>query len=251
MTERADRFPRYARSGDVGFLRSSRAGTSIFLIFLICISGLAIAIPVHESSVLFDKSRNREIPIETYGAKGPVVIINHGYGVKNTEYSFIANSLAKKGYYVVSIQHDLKTDPKLPKTGSIIERRKPLWQRGVANILFVISELKKKRNFEKVILIGHSNGGDISMLFATQHPEMVSKIISLDSLRVPFPTKNHIPILSFRAKDTQPDKGVLPETDTTIIDLVDAAHAEMSDRGPRRVQNKVEQVISDFFEGKL
>ena len=37
----------------------------------------------------------------------PVVMISHGYGVKNTEYSFIANSLAEQGYHVISIQHDL------------------------------------------------------------------------------------------------------------------------------------------------
>jgi predicted esterase len=44
-------------------------------------------------------------------------------------------------------------------------RRKPTWERGVQNILFTIAELKKNKpnlNLEKVILIGHSNGGDIS-----------------------------------------------------------------------------------------
>jgi hypothetical protein len=39
----------------------------------------------------------------------------------------IANALAARGYFVVSIQHDLKSDPALPKTGNLFQRRKPLW----------------------------------------------------------------------------------------------------------------------------
>src|SRR5271156_6536308 len=34
----------------------------------------------------------------------PVAILNHGNTVKNTEYSFLANILAARGYMVVSIQ---------------------------------------------------------------------------------------------------------------------------------------------------
>ncbi len=68
----------------------------------------------------------------------PVVIISHGYQIKNTEYSFIANALATRGYFVVSIQHDLETDKPLPTTGNLFDRRKPLWERGVQNILFVM-----------------------------------------------------------------------------------------------------------------
>jgi predicted dienelactone hydrolase len=60
---------------------------------------------------LYDKTRNRLIPIILYintKAEGkanagiikmPVVIINHGYTVKNTEYSFLANALAAQGYF--------------------------------------------------------------------------------------------------------------------------------------------------------
>ena len=39
--------------------------------------------------------------------------------VKNTEYSFLANPFAARGYMVVSIQHDLETDdPMVTKTGA-------------------------------------------------------------------------------------------------------------------------------------
>ena len=68
---------------------------------------------------MFDKTRSRNIPVVIYQGEPinkPVVIISHSYGAKNTEYSFIANTLATRGYFVVSIQYDLKTDKALPTT---------------------------------------------------------------------------------------------------------------------------------------
>ena len=48
----------------------------------------------------------------------PVVILSHGNTVKFTEYSFLANVFAARGYMVVSIQHDLETDePMVTKIG--------------------------------------------------------------------------------------------------------------------------------------
>lgn len=60
------------------------------------------------------------------------------------------------------------------------------------------------------------------MLFTTIHPELVEKVISLDSLRMPFPIKNYVPILSLRANDTKADKGVIPESGAIIIELKNA-----------------------------
>ena len=40
----------------------------------------------------------------------PVAILNHGNTVKFTEYSFLANVFAARGYLAISIQHDLPTD---------------------------------------------------------------------------------------------------------------------------------------------
>jgi pimeloyl-ACP methyl ester carboxylesterase len=78
----------------------------------------------------------------------------------------------------VSIQHDLETDKPLPTTGNLFDRRKPLWEHGVQNILFVIGELQKiepKLNLNKLILIGHSDGGDASMMLAHIHPRHLTK----------------------------------------------------------------------------
>jgi predicted dienelactone hydrolase len=40
----------------------------------------------------------------------PVTILNHGNSVKFTEYSFLANVLAMRGYLVASVQHDIDSD---------------------------------------------------------------------------------------------------------------------------------------------
>ena len=43
----------------------------------------------------------------------PIAFISNGNTVKNTEYSFLANALAARGYLVASVQQDLPTDPPL------------------------------------------------------------------------------------------------------------------------------------------
>lgn len=213
---------------------------------------------------LVDKTRHRNVPILIYSNKKfnkigkQIVIINHGYRIKNSEYSFIARRLAAKGYTVISIQHDLKDDPALPTTGSLYQRRKPLWERGVHNILFVLTEMKliELNNSGKIILIGHSNGGDISMLFVNKYPQFVSHIISLDSLRMPFPKNNNIKVLTLRAIDTKADDSVLPNKNEQkkfgiqVITLKNARHIHLCDRGPTNIKNEIVKDILKFLNGK-
>jgi predicted dienelactone hydrolase len=110
-----------------------------------------------------DPARNRSVPVAIYADNSPSqsrlkpAVISHGYGGKNTDYSFIANYLATHGYYVASIQHEIPGDEPLPTTGSPYETRKPSWERGVQNILFVIGELKKRRpdlDYGQLLLVG-------------------------------------------------------------------------------------------------
>src|ERR1044072_5270042 len=139
---------------------------------------------------LVDEARNRSVPVAIYTdaasqIRGPrLAIISHGYGGKNTDYGFIANHLATHGYYVGSIQHEIPGDEPLPRTGNPYETRKPSWERGGENILFVMAELKKRRadlDVGHLLLVGHSHGGDTSMLFAQEHPDLAHAVISLDN----------------------------------------------------------------------
>jgi predicted dienelactone hydrolase len=71
--------------------------------------------------------RDREMQADAGMIKLPVAILNHGNTVKFTEYSFVANVFAARGYEVVSIQHDLPTDPPMvtkvgePYVGRLVE----------------------------------------------------------------------------------------------------------------------------------
>jgi len=124
------------------------------------------------------------------------------------------------------------------------------WLRNVQNILHTLSALKEMDstlNVEKVILIGHSNGGDSAMMFATQYPQRVAHVISLDSLRYPFPTKDKIQILTLRAHDTQADAGVLPKSGVTIIHMKNTKHIDFCDRGPSQVKKEVIQTVMKFL----
>jgi hypothetical protein len=224
----------------------------------------------HESLNLYDTARSRPIAVdlavrrdyearanEGY-AKLAVAIISNGNTVKNTEYSFLANVLAARGYLVASIQQDNPSDPPLvTKVGMPYVGREPVYERGEANILFVRDQLKKLQpnaDYDHLTMVGHSNGGDISMFFATQHPELISKVITLDNLRVPFVISDKMKILSFRSKDPnfKTDPGVLPtpqQAKTDGIDIVNTQfqHTWMSDRGPENAKEMIQATLDHFL----
>jgi Chlorophyllase enzyme len=224
----------------------------------------------HETLNLFDQARNRPVSVDIavrrdYEMKAdngfgklPIAIISNGNTVRNTEYSFLANALAARGYLVASIQQDLPSDPPLmTKVGELYVGRRDVYMRCEANILFVLGELQKMRpnaDYDHLTLVGHSNGGDVSMYVARQHPELVSRVITLDNLRVPFVLSNNMKILSFRSKDPnfRTDAGVLPspaQVKSRGIDIVNtgALHTELSDRGPDAVKEKIQATLDKFL----
>src|SRR5215475_2601491 len=192
-------------------------------------------------------------------AELPVAILSHGNTVKNTEYSFLTNVFAARGYLVMSIQHDLDTDaPMVTKVGEEYVGRRMQYNRGISNIKFAIEQMKAQypnADYDHLTLIGHSNGGDISMYFAKLHPEMVKKVVTLDNLRVPFVTDGKVKILSFRSKDPQfkTDPGVIPtdeECEKAGIQVVrtEFQHNELSDRGSDKVKSFIESALHRFLD---
>jgi Chlorophyllase enzyme len=203
--------------------------------------------------------RDREMQAIAEMVTLPVAILNHGNTVKFTEYSFLANLLAARGYMVVSVQHDLETDePMVTKLGEEYVGRQPHYNRGVANIMFAIDELKKiqpNSDYGHLTLVGHSNGGDISMYFAKRHPEMIRKVVTLDNLRVPFITDGKFKILSFRSRDPvfKADPGVVPDDEVCQragITLVKTTyqHNDLSDRGPDHVKTTIQAILDKFLD---
>ena len=203
--------------------------------------------------------RDREMEAMADMIELPVAILSHGNTVKSTEYSFLTNLFAARGYLVVSIQHDLDTDdPMVTKVGEEYVGRRMQYNRGVFNIKFAIENLKKvypDADYSHLTLIGHSNGGDISMYFAKLHPEMVKKVVTLDNLRVPFLTDGKIKIISFRSKDPvfKADPGVVPDDETcakagiTVV-KTEYQHNWLSDRGPDNVKESIEARLEQFLD---
>jgi hypothetical protein len=205
-------------------------------------------------AVRFDKEMQANAGLITL----PVAILNHGNTVKNTEYSFLANVFAARGYLSISPQHDLPTDPPMvTKVGEIYVGRLPQIQRGVANIKFAVEEMKKVQphaDYDRLTMVGHSMGGDISMYFAKQYPDEIKKVVTLDNLRVPFLTEGKFKILSFRSKDTQfkPDPGVVPdeeECEKAGITVVNTGfrHNDMRDTGPDQAKNSIQSMLDKFL----
>jgi hypothetical protein len=225
----------------------------------------------HESITFYDASRDnrpvavdiavrrdKEMQANAGMIKLPVAVFNHGNTVKNTEYSFLANVMAARGYEVVSIQHDLPTDPPMvTKVGELYVGRLAQIQRGVANIRFAVEEMKKLQpnaDYDHLTVVGHSMGGDITMYFAKQYPDEVKKVVTLDNLRVPFITSGKFKILSFRSKDPQfkTDPGVIPsdeECEKLGITVVKTPfrHDDMRDTGSMEAKASIETMLDKFL----
>jgi alpha/beta hydrolase fold len=225
----------------------------------------------HESITFYDASRDnrpvaidvavrrdREMQANAGMLKLPIAVLNHGNTVKNTEYSFLANVFAARGYMVVSIQHDLPTDaPMVTKVGELFVGRLAQIQRGVANIKFAVEEMKKVQpnaDYDHLTVVGHSMGGDITMYFAKQYPDEVRKVVTLDNLRVPFTTAGKFKILSFRSKDPvfKPDPGVVPSEEDcekagiTVVNT-NFQHNDMRDTGSDEAKASIQGMLDKFL----
>jgi predicted dienelactone hydrolase len=228
----------------------------------------------HETLMFYDASRgerpvavdlavrrDREMQAEAGLIRLPVAILNHGNTVKFTEYSFLSNLFAARGYMVASIQHDLATDaPLVTKVGELYVGRLPQYHRGVANIRFAIDELKKihpNADYDHLTMIGHSNGGDISMYFAKLYPDQIKKVVTLDNLRVPFMTDGRFKIISFRSKDPvfKVDPGVIPSDDIcekagiTVV-RTSFQHNDMRDTGSDEAKASIEQTLDKLLDAE-
>ena len=203
--------------------------------------------------------RDKELQANAGMIKLPVVILNHGNTVKFTEYSFLANVFAARGYMVVSIQHDLPTDaPMVTKIGELYVGRQPQYERDIANIRFAIDEMKQVQpnaDYDHLTMVGHSMGADVSLYFAKMYPDQIKKVVTLDNLRVPFMTDGRFKILSFRSSDPvfKPDPGVIPDAEIcekagiTVV-RTGFQHNDMRDTGPDEAKASIQDMVDKFLD---
>jgi hypothetical protein len=226
----------------------------------------------HEEMTFYDTARNnrpvaidvairrdKEMQANAGLYKLPVAILSHGHTVKFTDYSFLANVFAARGYIAISIQHDLPTDPPMvTRVGELYVGRQPQYLRGVANIKFVVEQMRNVQpnaDYDDLTLVGHFAGADISMYFAKLYPARTKEVVTLDNLRVPFVTGGRFKILSFRSKDPifKTDPGVIPPEavrDKAGIEVIqtDYRHNDMRDTGPEEARESIQGILAKFIE---
>jgi len=217
----------------------------------------------------FDSIRTRRIPYALFkpeketGQNIKLIIFSHGYGanypLNYLNYSYLTKKMAQKGYWVLSIQHELPGDSVLPRSGDMQAVRMPFWKRGEENIMVVLNDFKRLHpNIEihSIDLVGHSNGGDMSVLTAKKHPELFRKVITLDHLRMPVPLVKTPTFSSLRSSDKHADEGVLPDKaqqkdlGIKVIQLKNITHDEMNDGAPAKKKKKIAKTVVQLLAQK-
>lgn len=205
---------------------------------------------------LYDSARQRVVPLGLYVPAGEapkqVVLFNHGYGGIDPQayrsYTYLTRELARQGWFVISVQHERPGDAPLAMEGDLNRNRLPNWQQGVDNMLFVIAQARNlwpSLDWSNLTVIGHSNGGDMTMLLAERHPEVLRRAISLDHRRMPVPRAVQPRLASLRGCDYEADPGVLPSEEEArrcgivLIRYDDIAHGDMDDKGSREKHDRL------------
>ena len=185
----------------------------------------------------------------------PVAVICHGNTGNKHDYSFIADFLAAKGYIVLSVQYQNPGDPPMPTIiGEPYVGRLPILQKGKEDIdlaLKQISAFFPTADIDHLVMIGHSLGGDLVLYYAQIYPNRVSKIITLDNLRVKIPVLDQLKILTFRSTDPayRTDPGVIPDkySDNVTIIKTPYKHTELTDYGSDETKETITTEMSKFF----
>ena len=204
----------------VGMSRSTIAA----LLLSVCIGADLLCAPARATTnsgtsiELFNPHASRRIPLRLYhpGSRRPLAVLLPGVGAQPGDYSFLAKYLARRGFAVAEVRLELPGDSPIAAGGNIAALRAPELRSGVNTVRYTIGQLDRLRYASAtrpVVLVGHSNGGDVAMLFGSQYPAQVGVIFSLDNLRVAIPRTSRPHICSLRSSDQEPDKGVVPDAE--------------------------------------
>jgi len=221
----------------------------------------ASAAPGPVPLILRDDARGRDVPVWldqasacTAASPCPVVLLSPGWGIPATAYRFLVEALVQAGYAVVAVQDQMPTDAPMPNTGDLRRDRTPFWQRGATTLRFVHAALLSRRpglDAQRVVLLGHSHGGDVSATLAAERPAWVTGLVTLDHRRVPLPAAGEgLRVLSLRGSDFPADPGVLPTAPVTgscVLPLAAARHDDMHDGGPADLRARLQRATVEFL----
>jgi predicted dienelactone hydrolase len=239
----------------------------VFVTLLGCASRPRSVEGRQETRVLVDSVRQRTIPIAVYSPsprhhcsitlRCPVALLSAGHGMQNSQYAFLGVAVADLGFLVIGIQHDQPGDAPLATSGDWYTLRMPVWRIGVANLQFVRSTLRAgypQFDWDHLVLLGHSNGGDVSALLAHDEPDLVATLVTLDNRRYPLPRTTRPRVMSIRAgDDVAADPGVLPdareqeEHGIRIVTIKAARHGDMSEFGSTATKQEIVAAVTAFL----
>ncbi|WP_269532169.1 alpha/beta hydrolase [Chitinimonas sp. BJYL2] len=239
---------------------------NLLAVFALAWAGVsALADPV--TTTVVHPASSRQIPLAIYtpsldGCQPPcrAALFGTGYTVAAKDYSFIGNALAKQGYLTIIVQHDLEGDAPMPNTGNIAKDRGAYWRRGADALAYLLQALPKQfpaYQWQKVTLMGHSQGGDIAALYTAENPQAVAALVTLDNRRVPLPQNGSLPVLTLRSADQPADAGVLPAPSTQLperfcrVNLPDTKHNDMNDHGTPASRQVMQDAIIAFLQNDV
>jgi predicted esterase len=241
----------------------------LFIFLLIVLAASFLYFNFIDNSVGYSYSGNFDREFVTYqgrvNKKLPVIIIHADYNIRPYEYSFLGKLLASKNYLVLVLQKredkNIKkyldeahfAHPSSAKDSSNLSQELEIRAKEISHDLedWIKKEALQNNlhvDINNLILIGHGHGGDIMMKFGSLYPDRVSKIISLDSRRYPFPRNPRLEILRFGAIDGEPDEGVVPESGVQVIFVKGARHIDLSDRGSPEIKDEIQKSIIQFLD---
>ena len=124
------------------------------------------------------------------------------------------------------------------------------------NILYVLNELKKTKpqlDYKHLILIGHSNGGDMAALFSNQHPNLVYKLITMDNRRMFLPRTSIPKVYTLRSNDYPADEGVLPGEEEQkkyqmTVQATSINHSHMDNKGNEEEKKILNNFILKYLD---
>lgn len=120
---------------------------------------------------------------------GPIVLLLHGWGVDGTIFKGIYDYLSSIGMNTVVIDF-----PGFGKSGAPNEG----W--GIYDYADIIHKFIMELSLDEVILVGHSFGGRIALILASDRHEYIKKIVLISSagLKPKFSLKKKIKVLKYK-----------------------------------------------------
>lgn len=226
---------------------------------LIALSPLLSGVSVAMAAVPADIHLPASVQACTNARPCPVAIVSPGYGNSGSDYSFITHSLNGKGYLVVALRDSaggVELDRNAPVTPQVQAMARVASQ-SISALVETNALRYPQFDWQRLLLVGHSLGGDSSARFAADNPDRVAGLISLDSRRVALPRSAAIHVLTIRASDTTADPGVLPNEEersrygTCIVRIEGSRHNDMQDAGSEQLKTRITSAIDMFLAPAL